>query len=93
MLVVGLSTPIVAAVISLGTVAIGLYQLFDRDGLLHESSVLFIIFVSTSIVLLGPGAFSIDSRLFGRRRIVIPDRTGYEAATVRLPRNNNLDKE
>jgi uncharacterized membrane protein YphA (DoxX/SURF4 family) len=26
-----------------------------------------------SIALLGPGAFSLDSRLFGRREIIIPD--------------------
>jgi uncharacterized membrane protein YphA (DoxX/SURF4 family) len=28
---------------------------------------------AVSIALLGPGAFSLDSRLFGRREIIIPD--------------------
>jgi uncharacterized membrane protein YphA (DoxX/SURF4 family) len=28
--------------------------------------------IATALALLGPGAFSIDSRLFGRREIVIP---------------------
>ena len=32
----------------------------------------FFIVMATAIVLLGPGAFSLDARLFGRREIVIP---------------------
>ncbi len=31
------------------------------------------IVVALSIALLGPGAISLDSRLFGRREIIIPD--------------------
>ncbi len=30
-----------------------------------------IVVLSTSIALLGPGAFSIDARMFGRREILI----------------------
>ena len=36
---------------------------------------LLVAIVSLSLGLIGPGAFSIDSRLFGRREIVIPKRT------------------
>ncbi|HWC77741.1 MAG TPA: hypothetical protein VG778_09770 [Blastocatellia bacterium] len=32
-----------------------------------------VITVTAAIVLLGPGAFSIDARLFGRRAIIIPE--------------------
>jgi hypothetical protein len=28
--------------------------------------------MSLALVLLGPGAFSLDARLFGRREIIIP---------------------
>ena len=35
---------------------------------------------TVSVALLGPGAFSLDARLFGRREIVIPDSdSGYRA--------------
>jgi hypothetical protein len=29
--------------------------------------------ISIALVCLGPGAFSLDARLFGRREIIIPD--------------------
>jgi uncharacterized membrane protein YphA (DoxX/SURF4 family) len=33
---------------------------------------IYLIILSAAIVLLGPGAFSLDARLFGRREIFIP---------------------
>jgi uncharacterized membrane protein YphA (DoxX/SURF4 family) len=35
-------------------------------------SIIFMIVMAAAIILLGPGAFSVDARLFGRREIIIP---------------------
>lgn len=35
-------------------------------------ATVFAVVIAVAIVLLGPGAFSLDSRLFGRREIIIP---------------------
>jgi hypothetical protein len=35
------------------------------------------IVLTTAIALLGPGAFSIDARMFGRREILIPNTPRY----------------
>lgn len=66
LLLLGFLTPIAASVVSGLGVAV---QLSD-DG---RASV-FVVIVAIAVVLLGPGAFSVDSRLFGRREVVIPRR-------------------
>jgi uncharacterized membrane protein YphA (DoxX/SURF4 family) len=35
-------------------------------------SILFVVIMTAAIFLTGPGAFSLDARLFGRREIIIP---------------------
>lgn len=57
--VLGLLTPITATVTAIAALGFGLYQ---------GSAVV------ASLALLGPGAFSVDARLFGRREIIIPRR-------------------
>ena len=42
-----------------------------------DSGMLFVAAVALAVVLLGPGGFSIDCRLFGRRQIVIPHGVGH----------------
>jgi len=75
-LILGLMMPIVSLLIVLCMV-IEVYFRFARISPLEVSSfgligLLLLLSILIALVFLGPGAFSIDARLFGRRRIFIP---------------------
>lgn len=70
-LLAGFLTPICGTVIFLGG-ALSIFSSIQRGKL--EMPVFCITAISAAVILLGPGAFSIDARLFGRREIIIPDR-------------------
>lgn len=65
LLTIGLLTPIATTLVVLSSA--GLASLFDS-----KLSVLFAAAIAIGIFLLGPGAHSVDARLFGRREILIP---------------------
>jgi uncharacterized membrane protein YphA (DoxX/SURF4 family) len=73
-LLVGFLTPIVAIVIGLGAVLLAFLDLSlpiqSPFGTLQ--TLLNVIVLSAVIFFLGPGAFSFDARMFGRREIRIP---------------------
>jgi uncharacterized membrane protein YphA (DoxX/SURF4 family) len=75
-LVVGLLTPLAALLTVLGAIGTGLSLWPAPAPNLFDSvlSVVLISIVTTAILFLGPGAFSLDGRLFGRREIIIPRR-------------------
>jgi hypothetical protein len=62
----GALTPLACAV---GALAEASYLLHGGDGM-NLRCVVFALLVTVALGLLGPGAFSVDARLFGRRRIV-----------------------
>jgi hypothetical protein len=59
----GLLTPM-ACVLSITTIV---WMEFSADRFIHANIVNIMLFAA--IVMLGPGAYSIDARIFGRRRI------------------------
>lgn len=72
LLILGLLTPVASALV--GSSYIGL-AFAAPTAACHpsETALTYMLVIAISITLLGPGAFSFDSRLFGRREIIIPD--------------------
>ena len=76
LLVIGFLTPVAGLLVSLGAGAAA----FARFGIPHDNLAepswmnAFGVIVTVAVILLGPGAISIDARLFGRRKIVIAGR-------------------
>jgi putative oxidoreductase len=68
LVVAGLWTPISAAVIAFLELWIAIRTGDDRDAHLLAAAL------AASLTVLGPGAWSVDARLFGRRRISLQDR-------------------
>jgi hypothetical protein len=64
LILIGLWTPIAGGVATLTEVA---EVLAGTSGLLTH---IFVIAVAASVVLLGPGAWSIDAYLYGRKRVI-----------------------
>jgi uncharacterized membrane protein YphA (DoxX/SURF4 family) len=74
LLLLGYLTPVASVLTGLISVSRFLWpqppspELFDS-----KLSTALVALIAVAIIGLGPGAFSIDARLFGRREIVIPD--------------------
>jgi len=74
LLLSGFLTPVAGVLIGLGAlgIALGWLPAATRNLFDAELPAVFAVIMSAAIVFLGPGAFSIDARLFGRREIIIP---------------------
>lgn len=73
-LLAGFLTPLAGVAVALGTLGAGFSVLpVPEPNLLDAKlSLIFAGIMTMAIVFLGPGAFSMDARLFGRREIIIP---------------------
>lgn len=74
LILVGLLTPVACGIIALSNVGIALSRLpVTTEGFADGAMpYLFVALVAASVAFLGPGALSVDARLFGRREITIP---------------------
>jgi putative oxidoreductase len=76
LLLVGLWTPVAGTLVAL----VELWIAFSRygDPWMH----ILLAALGASLALIGPGAWSVDARLFGWKRIDIPDRKGWPQNTI-----------
>lgn len=80
-LLIGFLTPMASALLALGAIGLSLSRisLAAADPLESKPLTVLVAVVAVAVTLLGPGALSLDARLFGRREIIIP----------RMPRASN----
>jgi uncharacterized membrane protein YphA (DoxX/SURF4 family) len=72
-LLIGFLTPVAGILVGLGTLGTDLLSGPSQMGVSAGwLSTAFLVVMAACVVLLGPGALSIDARLFGRREIIIP---------------------
>ena len=67
-LLVGFLTPIIAAVTFTG----GILSAAAAGQNASIAIEIYLVVLAAAIVFLGPGAFSLDARFFGRREIILP---------------------
>jgi len=76
-LLLGFLTPIGAILTGIGCTAVTLswFPAPEHNLIELRLSAILVVTVAGAILLLGPGALSIDARIFGRREIIIPRHT------------------
>jgi uncharacterized membrane protein YphA (DoxX/SURF4 family) len=74
LLLLGYFTPIVGIAVVLGGLGIYLELLPPGAPALFDTklAIVFAMTILLALILIGPGAFSVDARVFGRREIIIP---------------------
>ena len=73
-LLAGFLTPIAGGLVGLGALGLGSIWFPPPAANQIEARLIsiFVVLVAVAVMLLGPGALSLDARLFGRREIIIP---------------------
>jgi uncharacterized membrane protein YphA (DoxX/SURF4 family) len=71
LMLLGFFTPVIGVLLFAGGFIKAL-MMFSPSPQIFSSRIIYEIILSVAIILLGPGAFSLDAKLFGRREIFIP---------------------
>ena len=76
LILVGMLTPVAGIVVALSGIGIACSLLPSCTRPLFGSGIPLLFSISNllTVIILGPGAFSVDAHLFGRREIIIPRR-------------------
>ena len=71
----GFLTPAASVAATVGYLMTGVssFLMTDANNPISTLAAFNLAAISAALVLLGPGAFSVDARLFGRREIIIPE--------------------
>jgi uncharacterized membrane protein YphA (DoxX/SURF4 family) len=74
LLLAGFITPVAGGLAALGAIGVAVSLLPAGAPTLFDSkpAIVFAVTMLVGIVVLGPGAYSLDARVFGRREIIIP---------------------
>jgi uncharacterized membrane protein YphA (DoxX/SURF4 family) len=72
-ILIGFLTPVSCGLAAVGNTYLIRFPSNQTPALASFIAHLNLAIICVALVLLGPGGFSLDARLFGRREIVIPD--------------------
>jgi uncharacterized membrane protein YphA (DoxX/SURF4 family) len=73
LLLIGFLTPVAGGLAAIGAISAAyLGSLAARSLFDATLTTVLVVVVATAVTLLGPGAISVDARLFGRREIIVP---------------------
>jgi uncharacterized membrane protein YphA (DoxX/SURF4 family) len=71
-LLLGYRTRVAATIVAIASIGSIFFWLSTYRPQESSLSAALVSIIAAAVICLGPGAFSLDSRLFGRREIIIP---------------------